>query len=303
MNQKVKTFDTVGFMDSFIDPLLKRKSAVKKNYGRFLITPVQEMLKASKLPVPPTRSTSHTLVFLTEGKASMKIGFHPIHLNAPECMFVAAGQVFSYDKYDVNQGYILVFEPAFLHEAGIGNTFLKKLEFLNTWGNPVIKPKPETATYITQTLERIYCEYRENGLLNEPILQAYLIAALTDLNQAYQPLLKHKSKTAIALTNKFKELIHQHIQSLHNVSDYAKLLNVTPNHLNKTVKQASGKPASRWIEEALILEAKVLLFQTTLPVNTIADQLGVLDPSYFSRLFKKVEGVSPTAYRKMIDKS
>jgi AraC family transcriptional activator of pobA len=81
------------------------------------------------------------------------------------------------------------------------------------------------------------------------------------------------------------------------------LLNVTPNHLNKSVKSSTGKSATKWIEETILLEAKYLLFQTTLSVSEIAMQVGHEDHSYFSRFFKKHEGLTPVQYRKMIDKS
>jgi len=45
------------------------------------------------------------------------------------------------------------------------------------------------------------------------------------------------------------------------------------------------------------------LFQTNNSVNEIATELGIYDQSYFSRLFKKYESVTPIEYRKMIDKS
>jgi len=81
------------------------------------------------------------------------------------------------------------------------------------------------------------------------------------------------------------------------------LLNVTPNHLNKSVKSTTGKSATKWIDETILLEAKYLLYQTTLSINEIAMQVGHEDHSYFSRFFKKHEGITPIQYRKLIDKS
>jgi AraC-like DNA-binding protein len=87
------------------------------------------------------------------------------------------------------------------------------------------------------------------------------------------------------------------------VGEYAQALHVTPNHLNKAVKGVTGKSPSRWIDETLVLEAKVLLHQTDLSVGEVAAALGLFDASYFSRLFKKYAGVTPVAFRKKIEKS
>lgn len=81
------------------------------------------------------------------------------------------------------------------------------------------------------------------------------------------------------------------------------MLHISPNHLNKTIKLITSKSPSVWIRETLINEAKVLLFQTDLSIKAITLELGMEDPSYFSRLFKKQEGISPIDYRKMIDLS
>ena len=108
---------------------------------------------------------------------------------------------------------------------------------------------------------------------------------------------------AEVITNKFKELIYTNIKTHHQVNYYASLLNVTPNHLNKSVKAITNKTAATWIDETILLEAKYLLFQTSLSVSEIAMQVGHEDHSYFSRFFKKFEGITPVQYRKLIDKS
>ncbi|WP_158552471.1 helix-turn-helix domain-containing protein [Spirosoma telluris] len=95
----------------------------------------------------------------------------------------------------------------------------------------------------------------------------------------------------------FRQLLTRHILSKRTVNEYADLLAVTPNHLNKCVKETTGKPASVLIAEMLLLEAKVLLGQPGLPISEIADRLSFDDLSYFARFFKKHTGLNPTEYR------
>jgi AraC-like DNA-binding protein len=119
----------------------------------------------------------------------------------------------------------------------------------------------------------------------------------------YKPLSDSRQTSALRLTNKFKELVFTHVRSVHLVAEYADLLHVSPNHLNKIVKQITGRSPIKWIDEAIVLEGKVLLHQTDLPVNGIAAELGIADASYFSRLFKKYEAMTPLQFRQRIEKS
>lgn len=276
---------------------------IQNDYGKFFIVPIQDLIKVSKLPVPPTRATTHTLIFLTSGVATMNVGFQTVKMKANEFLSVAAGQVFSYKKADINTGFVCNFDRAFIYHKYTHNRLPREPEFLSLLGNPVIKLEKKHATYIHQTFQRMLDEYLEDGLKHINVIRSYLLAVLGDVETSYQPLSKTNNKNAIQTTNKFKALLQQHIKFKHLVTEYAHMLNVSPNHLNKLVKSASGKSPSRWIDETLMLEAKVLLAQTDMSIKEIAAELGIDDQSYFSRLFKRYEGITPRGFREMIETS
>ena len=77
------------------------------------------------------------------------------------------------------------------------------------------------------------------------------------------------------------------------------MLSVTPNHLNKCVKSTIGKSAHDLLSEMILLEAKVLLKQTSLSVSEIAYQVGRNEISDFGRFFKSGTGLTPGEYRKI----
>ena len=78
---------------------------------------------------------------------------------------------------------------------------------------------------------------------------------------------------------------------------YADKLNYSLSYLNESVKSVTGFPISYWIHQQIILEAKRLLYYTDMSVREIAFFLGYEDHTYFSRLFSKVAGMSPGAFR------
>jgi len=82
------------------------------------------------------------------------------------------------------------------------------------------------------------------------------------------------------------------------VQHYADELNVSRKYLSEVIKKHSGKTASDWISEMVILEAKVLLQNKKMSINQISDLLHFSDQSVFGRFFKNYEGISPLEYRK-----
>ena len=233
----------------------------------------------------------------------MNIGSASFTICKDECLIVPAGQVFSFSKLDINKGFLCNFHNDFIVGKIGKSDLLKDFEFLSVYGNPHVRLDIQTSKQVFQLLQRIYSDYSTNGLKNVDLIQSYFIALLCELNLAYKPLSKSKQIAAINITNKFKQLLFSNIKKKHLVSDYAAMMSITPNHLNKAVKAITGKSPTKWIDETLVLEAKVLLYQTNHSISKIATDINIYDQSYFSRLFKKYEGVTPLEFRKRIEMS
>ena len=103
-----------------------------------------------------------------------------------------------------------------------------------------------------------------------------------------------KDRFFIDITNYLKENVDKKINS----KDVAKLFRISQNYLQKIVKTYTGHSFTRYFNEIKIDYSKKLLKETTLEIKEIAGKLGIYDINYFSRLFKKIEGVPPSKYRK-----
>jgi AraC-like DNA-binding protein len=140
---------------------------------------------------------------------------------------------------------------------------------------------------------------REN-LLQKPnyaLVSAYLSALLLELQPFSENVEKVKDNAASRVTQQYKNSLSQHIYEKQSVSEYASLLAVTPDYLNKCVKATTSKSAHDLLGDMLIMEAKALLRQTSLSISEIAFKIGKEDPSDFTRFFKSKTGVNPTQYR------
>ncbi len=295
----IQTVSGATFRDSYVQAG-SRTDTLLRNDVRFFVVRVEEMSRLMRLPVPPTRLTNHTLMYLTSGEAVMSVGSETHKIGPNEGLIVPAGQAFSFDTVDLNHGFICGFHPDFTVGTFGGADLLNGFDFLRVWANPRVCFDAQTAGFVTHLFDRLLLDYAEHGLTNGDLLRAYLIALLCEVNRVYRPPSAGPPTHAVVLTNRFRELLFVQRQTHHLVSDYARLLNITPNHLNKCVRSVTGKSPTKWIDEAIVLEAKVLLHQTSLTINEIAAEVGLSDASYFGRLFKKYEGLTPVAFRRRL---
>lgn len=100
------------------------------------------------------------------------------------------------------------------------------------------------------------------------------------------------------LFDQFINLLSENHRKEHNVQFYSDALFVSPKYLSAIVNSFSSKSAKRWIDEFIILDAKVMLKSTKKPIQEIAYSLGFSDMSFFGKYFKRMTGVSPQNYRK-----
>ena len=102
------------------------------------------------------------------------------------------------------------------------------------------------------------------------------------------------------LVERYRSLLEAHFREHWPVRAYAGTLGVTADHLSRSCRAITGLGALDLLHERLLLEARRLLAYTPTTVGEIAQQLGFDDSGYFSRLFAKRSGQSPSAYRAAI---
>jgi AraC-like DNA-binding protein len=85
----------------------------------------------------------------------------------------------------------------------------------------------------------------------------------------------------------------------HDVSDYARLLNISPKYLNECVREVLDFTAKGIIAEQLLMRSRHLLKFSDMTIKEISYDLGFSSPDYFSYFFKNHTGTSPSSLRKM----
>lgn len=290
----------------------------------FSLMRIEDFVRHINFPIPTARSFHYDFIFLTAGTIQRTYGLESYTIGRdragmpdhgepaaspafrgrgaePPAMFLAykPGDIVSTDACSADAtGFYGLFDADYVLTTLKNPHTLDDLNFLQADASPVLTIDTATEQNWLAQLVRIERALTSQRTDSQAYSTCLLYAFLLDVQQQYgQRTVARSLSSSAQLTARFQQLLKQHILSKRTVHDYADLLAVTPNHLNKCVKETTGKPASVLIAEMLLLEAKVLLGQPGLPISEIADRLGFDNLSYFARFFKKHTGLNPTDYR------
>lgn len=132
------------------------------------------------------------------------------------------------------------------------------------------------------------------------IVQHLSCAAIGMITQVMRNTIRRqpKKRRYVEITLAFKELLAGEQPFERTPSHYAEKLHLSPVYLNEAVRNVTGESVGRYIQKELVLRAKRMLVYTSQNIREIAFDLGFEDHAYFTRLFTKVTGLSPSSFRK-----
>jgi AraC-like DNA-binding protein len=127
----------------------------------------------------------------------------------------------------------------------------------------------------------------------------HITMAFFYISNYYNNFLPEKTTTSPQdiLVNKFMKLVKENFKHERQMSFYADKLSLTPKYLSLKIREVTGKSATDWIDDYVILEAKALLKSTNMTVQQISDELNFSSQSFFGRYFKRNVGMSPKEYK------
>jgi AraC-like DNA-binding protein len=182
------------------------------------------------------------------------------------------------------------------HEVGCNGVL-----FNDPYGVPAVTLDESAASDVADLIARIRGELAGSGLAHAEMLISYLkilLVRATRLKREQQGALGGSAGGRLPPPlPELRELVEKNYRQLHAPADYADLLNTTPKALGRAVKLHLGKTLTELIQERVLNHAKWQLLHTLRPVKEIAREVGYEDELYFSRLFKKATGQSPTEFR------
>ncbi len=270
----------------------------QKDYEVYRLQDVEKDLEKLNFP---HKHVYYTILFIESGKGSHQIDFHDYPLQNNTLYFISPGQIHNWNIEQLPQGYALFFTEEFF-ALNCKNHNVSDFDFFHLQQNDasLLLDNAQQISNIKDIFEKLLSEFEQNLPYAQRIIRSYIVAMLFTLQRIYserKPL--SGSSKNIGLIKEFDRLVNEHFIAQRSVKDYARMLHITPNHLNAVCSKVYGHSAGEHIRNRVMIEAKRLLVNMPgVTVAEIAYQLNFDDNAYFSRFFKKYSGETPEQFRK-----
>ncbi len=280
---------------------------INKEIGHFNIFDIAETLEEVKRKaVMPYNRRAYYKISLISGSSRAEYADRVIDIKKNALLFATPKVPYHWVPKDEDlSGYFCVFTDEFLIKNKSG-LVLDDLPIFKAGAYPVFQISDSEAEEITLIFRKIKKEIASDYIYKYDLIRNY-VTELIHFGQKLQPITSSYPNTnaSARVTSLFIELLERQfpIESvqqklrLRTAKDYADRLSIHVNHLNKVLKESTGKTTTEIIGSRVLQEAKILLKQTEWNVSDIAYSLGFEEVAHFSNFFKKQTSASPLSYR------
>jgi len=262
------------------------------NESKIQVYRIENYLRSILMPVIPYRTTFNFLIFVTKGTLTQHLESGSYTLAENQVINVKQGNITATLAIsDDAEGFFIVYENEIVTDIELG---INDIRFFNS--HPFTPLSEHVSVWIQKMLELLEEELFTEGKVMEICVSMLQCVLLKIIKTDYE--VKAPMSRQLDIAFRFREFVQKFHTDHKNVLFYANLLHISENYLNKCVKEATNKPPKQWINEISILHSQILLQNATRDIAGIAFEMKYKSPSYFTRLFKKVTGYSPSDYRK-----
>lgn len=284
--------------------MLEDRDVVRHNEFRFITTDfgfVNNFIKMEPILFKlgqPYRMQEGRIAFPTTGSARVLINLIEHTFEAGALSLITPNSIIQMLEISPDfNAQMMAVGSNFLPISGKEDFFS---HFLQRQRNILLSLSPEEHQRVSDFFSIIW------SILQEPVFRReavqHLVASLL-YNIEYITKNKMQKEDSLAtrqeeIFQRFISLVNTHSKTERNVRFYADKLCLTPRYLNTVIRQTSRQTVMDWLNQSIILEAKVLLKHSNHLVYQISDELNFPNPSFFCKFFKRMTGMTPQAYQK-----
>lgn len=246
----------------------------------------------------PHSHDCYVILIVTHGGGTHTVDGENFNVEPNMIFLLSPGQIHSFEFSKDIAGYAVYFTMDFYLHYARERHFDKIPLFRSVQPQTLVRTNAESLKSVTVLLEEMLNELTQKVKAKEEALRNFLDILLIRINRLWSEDRIIPGKiTSVVQVRKLMQLIETHYKKIKTPGEYARLMNLTTNHLNTLCRQSLHRTLTELIHERIILEAKRQLAYTEWGVKKIADNIGFKDSSYFLRLFKKKTGMTPDQFR------
>ena len=236
----------------------------------------------------------HQMLLLEDGRGRVTLDGPHHELSSAQLVNVPAGCVHGFSFQPGTTGWVVTLSVDTLDDLLVETEGLRPL---------LMRPHVIRRTQAHRGLvEQLFDEHSRQDFARAQLLRGLTVQLLGLVARAIASLqVVRQTPAAEPLFRRFERLVGDHFTEHLGVADYAQLLAVSPTHLSRVSRRATGLSASAIILERMIREARRHLVFTNLSIAEIGYLLGFSDPAYFTRVFTKATGMPPSSFRAKLD--
>ena len=284
--------------------LLKDINIVRHNEFRFINAEFGFVTSFSKMETTifkigqPYRLQEGRIAIITNGRARVLINLIEYIFRPNYISLIAPGSIIQIIETSQDfDAHMMAIEHNFLPVSGKEEFFA---HFLQRKKN-LLLPLTTTEQVQIENFITVMWDVLQEPVFRKEVIQHLLAGLLYNIEyiaknkgQSESSPLTHQND----IFQRFISLVNTYSKTERNVSFYADKLCLTPRYLNTVIRQASQQTVMDWINQSIILEAQVLLKHSNRLVYQISDELNFPNPSFFSKFFKRMTGMTPQEYQK-----
>ncbi|WP_373553012.1 helix-turn-helix domain-containing protein [Haliscomenobacter sp.] len=276
---------------------------LKKGLGHFNVFKLDDFCGPQAKPMPYSRKDYFKISFILS-KNRAHYADKVVETDGPTLLFANPQIPYKWEPLEsVYSGHFCIFTEAFFTQFGN----IKDYPVFQPGGNPLFQLSDDQIEPIRLIFEKMHAEMASDFSFKYDVLRT-LALQLVHLALKIQPAktsLYEASNAATRIASMFTELLERQFPiesngqqiTFRSPTDFASQLAIHVNHLNRALKETTGKTTSQVIAERVTQEAKMLLLHTNWNIGEIAWSLGFEEPPHFINFFKKQVELTPKTFR------
>jgi AraC-like DNA-binding protein len=276
---------------------------VKNDLGHFNVFKL-EPLREGHVATIPYRRRDFYKIMLVKGNSCVHYADKTVAVKKQALSFSNPLIPYKWEHLDkIREGVYCIFNNQFITQFATINQY----EVFQPAGNHIFELPDDQCAVVESVFDKIEKEFKSQYKYKYDSIRN-LIFELIHVGLKLQPAeVEHKQviNASQRISAMFMELLERQFPiednhpkiNLRTAAAFADQLNVHVNHLNRSVKENTGKTTSQLIGDRILQESKILLRHSKWNVSEIAFALGFAEVTHFNNFFKKHVATSPLKYR------